>query len=435
MLSQSPINSLIGGLAPDKQLSSLVSKDLSKLGQYFQNISALLGPIHRLNPAILAGVMFTILDISRLRKYMFISKRKIANELSHLTSNERFPLHYPKYLDVYEATGNAFLLKESHIREIWAQTPEPLTHTCFMVPTEDLFGQLLRITSLESMLHTLILIFSSPAVSGDEWQHQQHTRSAVESKYGIWHQSTNYQYSKTTKVWMNYSIFPSVRPNPKSKKALLEAGEFSGFIQPGVFMVSITDLPVKDDRISTLLLSSFYRLAIVKSNPKSVFPFVTATKFHYFIGPKDKSKYFVRRVLPADHINTAGMYRLGRDLELPMEVLEKIAYEFNAENYTKNMLGTRATQKFLDEFDGNALLNILESIPNFTYKFSLDQRELIATQHNSVVVGRSGTGKTTCAVMRMIGIRLLEVANKNLRRGIHKIRYEDLCERRCTFSS
>ena len=300
----------------------------------------------------------------------------------------------------------------------------------FFVCGDDVFNQLLSIKSLGSLFSTLVTIFNNPSVVNSEGLPVQHLRTAAESKYSIWAQSTPYTFSEGTNIYLNYTIFPSVRPDPKSKKALLEAGEFSGKIQPGVYVASLTDHSAKDDKISSLLLSSFYRMAVMKGLPgKNTTAFVQTTNFHYFIGPKDQSKYFVKKVLGEEHINTAGMYRLGRQVELPIEVVEKIQHEFTAETYTKNMLGTRATQVFLDQFDGNGLLRILESIPNFTYKFSVDQRKLISTQHNSVVVGRSGTGKTTCAVMRMIGIRLLEVANKNLQRGVHKIRYSDLCER------
>ena len=61
-----------------------------------------------------------------------------------------------------------------------------------------------------------------------------------------------------------------------------------------------------------------------------------------------------------------------------------------------------------------------------------DQIKGIEHTLGTLVVGRSGTGKTTCAVMRMIGYRLLEIAKRNLQNGVRKIRHEDLCDP-CTF--
>lgn len=426
-------NSIAGmsfGLIPDSELAKLVKVNFEAMKIYFPNLKLVQNFEKR--SAILAGLMLSFLDIYRLRKYLFLSKRKITNELNHLLSTHGFPAKYPESVKCYDGPENLYHIPAESIRYIWANVPK-LEEGCpfFFVCGDDVFNQLLSIKPLASLFSTLVTIFNNPSVVNSDGLAVQHLRTTAESKYSIWAQSTPYTFSEGTKIYLNYTIYPSVRPDPKSKKALLEAGEFSGKIQPGVYIASLTDHSAKDDRISSLLLSTFYRLAVIKGLPgKNTTAFVPTTNFHYFIGPKDQSKYFVKKRLGEEHINTAGMYRLGRQVELPIEVVEKIQHEFTAETYTKNMLGTRATQVFLDQFDGHGLLRILESIPNFTYKFSVDQRKLISTQHNSVVVGRSGTGKTTCAVMRMIGIRLLEVANKNLQRGVHKIRYSDLCERR-----
>jgi hypothetical protein len=121
------------------------------------------------------------------------------------------------------------------------------------------------------------------------------------------------------------------------------------------------------------------------------------------------------------------MYRLNRELTCPIEFIDKTSDEFTADNYVRKMTSPIDTQHFLENFDGAAMVKVLESIPNFVYAFSEQQRKLISSHHNTVVVGRSGTGKTTCAVMRMIGIRLLEIASYNSKRGIKKIRYQDLC--------
>jgi len=49
----------------------------------------------------------------------------------------------------------------------------------------------------------------------------------------------------------------------------------------------------------------------------------------------------------------------------------------------------------------------LEKVPNFKFKLTNQQREVLFTNGNLIIVGRSGTGKTTCAMLRLFGIEYL----------------------------
>ena len=50
------------------------------------------------------------------------------------------------------------------------------------------------------------------------------------------------------------------------------------------------------------------------------------------------------------------------------------------------------------------LIPFLENIPNFTYKLSKQEKQVIELKGNVVVIGRSGTGKTTCALLRLFSL-------------------------------
>lgn len=56
---------------------------------------------------------------------------------------------------------------------------------------------------------------------------------------------------------------------------------------------------------------------------------------------------------------------------------------------------------------GTNFVKLLTTIPNFKIKLTDEQNETVSSQGNIVILGRSGTGKTTCAVLRMFASELL----------------------------
>lgn len=52
------------------------------------------------------------------------------------------------------------------------------------------------------------------------------------------------------------------------------------------------------------------------------------------------------------------------------------------------------------------LAGFLLSIPNFKIKLNDDEIKVINSPGNIMAVGRSGTGKTTCAVLRLFAIEM-----------------------------
>jgi type IV secretory pathway VirB4 component len=55
----------------------------------------------------------------------------------------------------------------------------------------------------------------------------------------------------------------------------------------------------------------------------------------------------------------------------------------------------------------------LKNAPFFKLKFSDEERDIIGSDDNTVVIGRSGTGKTTCTILRMFSMEtLIKVRSK-----------------------
>jgi tetratricopeptide (TPR) repeat protein len=56
---------------------------------------------------------------------------------------------------------------------------------------------------------------------------------------------------------------------------------------------------------------------------------------------------------------------------------------------------------------GTNFVKLLTTIPNFRIKLTEEQNEAVKNTGNIVILGRSGTGKTTCAVLRMFAAEIL----------------------------
>ncbi len=57
--------------------------------------------------------------------------------------------------------------------------------------------------------------------------------------------------------------------------------------------------------------------------------------------------------------------------------------------------------KFADAENAKWLVSFLETIPHFRLKLTDEEKETIGQIGNVLALGRSGTGKTTCSVLRL----------------------------------
>ena len=71
--------------------------------------------------------------------------------------------------------------------------------------------------------------------------------------------------------------------------------------------------------------------------------------------------------------------------------------------------------------------SILRRIPGFKFKFTKAQLQMInKSKQRTVVIGRSGTGKSTCAILKMLAIDLLFICKKVLKTKRTKVEAKDL---------
>ena len=64
-------------------------------------------------------------------------------------------------------------------------------------------------------------------------------------------------------------------------------------------------------------------------------------------------------------------------------------------------------KKLASKEAGSNFVRILSNIPNFRIKLTEEQSDAVSKEGNVVILGRSGTGKTTCSVLRMFAAELL----------------------------
>jgi hypothetical protein len=380
------------------------------------------------------------LDIFRgLRKYLFTSKKKIRLELAHLLNKDKYPAHYPSYLKQgLKVEGQQFqnpvYLSEEDIKKLNESlaTLHMSNEKPRVLISEHFFSQLISLQSMQQIEDVLAAIFArtDEAKSSSYKNLFKQTNAEARSNQIQGAYTVGKMRGSLRDSFVNFTYFASFVPDCEkgAKKKLLIDGELEGTLAVTEYYSSISfDNPVLDMPLSALLLSLMNKIMMNSYVKKTVFDIKTE-RFAYHLKKNKKERYIIRDQLNEDYIVPYGNFRLNQVVKSPIQFVDKISDEFSAENYVRSMNPPLNTKIFLEEFDGHQLLKILESIPGFVYKFSEQQRELIASKQNAVVVGRSGTGKTTCAVMRMIGIRLLEIAHRNAKRGVKKIRYEDLCE-------
>lgn len=432
---------------------------------YQQRLEHLLAPLKREKPlaSMVANLddqtdkincllMLVILDIFRgLRKYMFVSSKKIRKELAHLLNKDEFPAHYPKYLipktlPKFASLNPVFLTVEeiqtinNEIQSLHknltamvkpSEKNSQVNFTPRVMVSEKFFSQLANIKELRFLEAIMASVFTwSYALQPPDRQLYSLRPEELRSlqAQGSYFVKDGLGYCLNACVNFTYALIFVARQSSGAKKDLLIEGELHGQLTVCEYYSSITiNEPKRETPFVALMLSSMHKIMVNYLNNKTIFD-MKNTPYVYHLGKSKKERFLIKDRLDPDYIVAAGNYRLDRVVRSPIQFVDKISMEANAQNYVRSMVAPKSTQQFLEEFDGHQLLKILESIPGFVYKFSEQQRELIASKENAVVVGRSGTGKTTCAVMRMIGIRLLEIANRNAKKGIKKIRYQDLCE-------
>ena len=63
--------------------------------------------------------------------------------------------------------------------------------------------------------------------------------------------------------------------------------------------------------------------------------------------------------------------------------------------------------RYADFTSAGKLVELLEKIPNFAIKLTEEEKAVVGATGNLLVIGRSGTGKTTCAILRLFAMEML----------------------------
>ena len=64
-------------------------------------------------------------------------------------------------------------------------------------------------------------------------------------------------------------------------------------------------------------------------------------------------------------------------------------------------------KQYADFSSAARLVDLLEKIPNFKLKLTSQEKDVIGQSGNVLAIGRSGTGKTTCAILRIFSMEIL----------------------------
>eukprot|EP01017_Pseudomicrothorax_dubius_P044517 TRINITY_DN7531_c0_g1_i2.p1 TRINITY_DN7531_c0_g1~~TRINITY_DN7531_c0_g1_i2.p1 ORF type:complete len:139 (-),score=39.23 TRINITY_DN7531_c0_g1_i2:35-403(-) len=67
----------------------------------------------------------------------------------------------------------------------------------------------------------------------------------------------------------------------------------------------------------------------------------------------------------------------------------------------------RDRAQYADYKSTRKVLTTLEGLPNFHLKLTEEEKDIISHDGNVLVIGRSGTGKTSCAILRLFALELL----------------------------
>lgn len=89
--------------------------------------------------------------------------------------------------------------------------------------------------------------------------------------------------------------------------------------------------------------------------------------------------------------------QLNRWITLNRKIEDNIDLFFSFQPLIKKLTSKEA---------GNNFVKLLTSIPNFKIKLTEQQKEAVSQTGNVVILGRSGTGKTTCSILRMFAAEL-----------------------------
>lgn len=81
-------------------------------------------------------------------------------------------------------------------------------------------------------------------------------------------------------------------------------------------------------------------------------------------------------------------------------------------------------KRYADFSSAAKLVELLQKIPNFKIKLTDQEKQVVGADGSVMVIGRSGTGKTTCAMLRLFAMEMLF----RLRMNLYKLKHQQVLQ-------
>ncbi|CAK77908.1 unnamed protein product (macronuclear) [Paramecium tetraurelia] len=104
----------------------------------------------------------------------------------------------------------------------------------------------------------------------------------------------------------------------------------------------------------------------------------------------------------------------NKKLNLWMTLGDEEKYYKKLQQYEEIRSHNYTIQKYCNLPSSQQLLTIIKNIPNFKVKLTQEQENVISYGGDALVIGRSGTGKTTCALLKLFSTDILYKLRINL---------------------
>jgi hypothetical protein len=145
------------------------------------------------------------------------------------------------------------------------------------------------------------------------------------------------------------------------------------------------------------------------------------------ISEQKKSKELLYTFLPnlfeTDYLTPEEIEDLIYDKDIVRWVSKKAYSIFlrRQENAVISKINAEVLDKFADFESSARLVNLLEKMKNLKLKLTSEEKRLIGQNGNVLAIGRSGTGKTTCCVLRLFSQEMLykiRLAQAQVKHGV-----------------
>ncbi|CAD8122830.1 unnamed protein product [Paramecium sonneborni] len=106
------------------------------------------------------------------------------------------------------------------------------------------------------------------------------------------------------------------------------------------------------------------------------------------------------------------------DEEIDNYYFDKIQQKWMTKNFNKILLKVKEfneirkhndiiLKQYADFTSASKIIDIMQQLPKFKITITQQERQVIASKQNTLIIGRSGTGKTTCNILKLFALQAL----------------------------